>query len=155
MDKIDLKFIDLCNTVAFWSRDKSTKVGAVVVGPDREVRTLGYNGFPRGINDNVDERYERPLKYSFTCHAEENSITNAARVGIPLKGCAMYLQWFPCSTCSRMIIQAGISRIVVKKTDFEELKENLDPNRINWGKDFEISKTMLDESGIEIINYGE
>ncbi len=64
MKKIDLRYLEICDVVASWSRDKSTKVGAVAVGTDGKIRGTGYNGFPRGINDDIDERYERPLKYN-------------------------------------------------------------------------------------------
>lgn len=151
MCEIDFRFIELCNTVASWSKDRSTKVGSVIVGPDKEIRSIGYNGFPRGIDDTVEERYERPLKYKWTCHAEANAICNAARVGTPLKGCTMYLQWFPCTNCALLIIQAGIKTVVASKPDFSDFK--VEKNRQNWGEDFAISKQMFEEAGIEVIFY--
>lgn len=95
------------------SKDRSTRVGCVLVGPDNEIRSTGYNGFPRGVNDDRDERHERPAKYLWTSHAEENAVAQAARVGIPLKGCKAYITHYPCARCSRALIQAGISTIVV------------------------------------------
>ena len=83
------------------SKDRSTHVGAVVIGPDNEVRTSGYNSFPRNLNDNVEARYERPLKYMWTEHAERNAIYNAAGTGVALKDCDMYCMWFPCHECAR------------------------------------------------------
>ena len=80
VDYVDDRFMNLAY-VAEWSKDRSTKVGCVVIGPDREVRSMGYNGFPRGINDEIERRHARPDKY--TEHAERNAIYNAARVGVP------------------------------------------------------------------------
>ena len=95
------------------SKDLSTRVGCVMVGPDNEIRSTGYNGLPRGVNDGVPERFERPAKYLWTSHAEENAVAQAARVGIPLKGCQAYITHYPCARCSRALIQAGITTIIV------------------------------------------
>ena len=62
----DEYFLAMCQLVASKSKDRSTKVGAIIVGPDNEIVSTGYNGFPRGINDDIKERHERPLKYKFT-----------------------------------------------------------------------------------------
>jgi dCMP deaminase len=103
-----MSMVYLC---AMNSKDQSTHIGAVIVGPDNEIRSLGWNGFPRGINDDVPERQERPEKYFWMSHAERNAIFNAARVGIPLKGCVMYTNAMPCADCAISIIQAGIKNI--------------------------------------------
>lgn len=107
----DQKFFGLCDEIATWSKDPITRLGCVIVGPDHEIRSIGYNGLPRGCNDNVPERHERPLKYRYFAHAEENAIANAARIGMPLKGCIIYCQWPPCDRCARMIIGAGIGEV--------------------------------------------
>lgn len=95
------------------SKDKTTHYGAVVVGPDNEVRSVGYNSFPRDINDDVLSRQERPEKYFWIEHAERNAINNAALVGIPLKGCKLYTNGIPCAECARSIIQSGIKEVIV------------------------------------------
>src|SRR3972149_4666305 len=100
-------FFALAALAAKKSKDRSTKIGAVVVGPDNEVRSLGYNGFPRGINDDVEERHRRPAKYLWSEHAERNAIYNAVRAGICLRGCTMYVHSHPCVDCARAIIQSG------------------------------------------------
>jgi dCMP deaminase len=92
------------------SRD-STQVGAALVGPEGEVRLTGYNGPPRGVNDSPD-RFERPRKYLFASHAEQNIIAFAAREGIMTRGCTLFVTHHPCSSCARSIIQAGIARVV-------------------------------------------
>uniref|UniRef100_UPI0035253B42 deoxycytidylate deaminase n=1 Tax=Salmonella enterica TaxID=28901 RepID=UPI0035253B42 len=101
-------FINLARSVSERSKDRSTKVGCVIVGPDNEIRSTGYNSFPRGINDDAPERHARPEKYLWTEHAERNAIYAAARVGTPLKGCRAYLPWFPCMGCARALVQSGI-----------------------------------------------
>jgi len=136
----DQTFLALAKEVAKRSKDPSTKVGAVIVGPDHEIRSMGYNCFPRGVNDSAPKRLERPLKYKWVEHSERNAIFNAARVGIPLKGCSMVISWLPCSDCVRAIIQSGIVSIVVDDISI--------PSR--WREDFVVSMTMLREAGIKI-----
>jgi dCMP deaminase len=85
----------------------STQVGAVLVGPEGEIRLTGYNGPPRGVDD-LPERRERPAKYLFASHAEANLIAFAAREGIRTKGCTVYVTHMPCAACARTLIQAGI-----------------------------------------------
>src|SRR5450759_3287372 len=75
-DKWDRRFIELARFVADWSKDPSTKVGAVIVRPDRTVAALGYNGFPRGVLDHSERYDHRPTKYEMVVHAELNSILN-------------------------------------------------------------------------------
>lgn len=89
----------------------STKVGAVLVGPEKEIRLTGFNGPPRGVIDSA-ERRERPAKYLFASHAEANLIAFAAREGISTKGCTVYVTHMPCSSCAKALIQAGIRCVV-------------------------------------------
>ena len=114
----DTYFLRMAQLVSTKSKDRSTKVGCVIVGPDHEVRTTGYNGFCRGIIDDVDSRHERPDKYLWTEHAERNAIYNAARNGIQLAGCTAYVTLFPCADCSRAMIQSGIRKIVVDQEGY-------------------------------------
>ena len=110
----DNYFMDMAELVATKSKDRSTKVGCVIVGPNHEVRTTGYNGFCRGIDDDVDERHERPEKYLWAEHAERNAIYNAARNGIRVEDCTAYTTVFPCADCARAFIQSGIRKIVTR-----------------------------------------
>ena len=112
MSKWDKRFLDLAKQIAGWSKDPSTQVGCVVVGPDREIRSTGFNGLPRGIEDSEERLNNREIKYPMICHAEENAIMHAARTGISLKNCIAYVTWPPCTRCARSLIQAGISEIV-------------------------------------------
>lgn len=88
----------------------ATKVGAVLVGPDMEIRLTAYNGPPRGVEDRP-ERFERPTKYLFASHAEANLIAFAAREGIRTRGCTVYVTHHPCAGCARTLIQAGVSAV--------------------------------------------
>lgn len=88
----------------------ATKVGAVLVGPDGEVRLTGFNGPPRGVAD-TPERRERPAKYLFASHAEANLIAFAAREGIRTKDCTVYVTHMPCASCARTLIQAGVREV--------------------------------------------
>ena len=104
------RFLDLCDHVASWSEDRDFQVGAVVVGPGHEVRSTGYNGLPRGVSDTDDTRFDRPSgeKFFWFEHAERNAIYNAARAGVAIAGCTIYVNRFPCADCARAIIQCGI-----------------------------------------------
>ena len=109
-------FYNIAQQVKEKSKDERTKVGAVIVGKDKEIVSTGYNSYPRGIVDNRPERQERPEKYFWFEHAERNAIYNAARIGVSTKGCTMYLTCgIPCADCARGIINAGISRIFVTR----------------------------------------
>lgn len=114
------------------------------MGPDRDPRSFGYNGFPRNVNDNIEERHERPLKYAWTEHAEKNALANCNRVGIPTKDCSIYITHFPCSNCSRMIIQSGLKEVVV---DAASIDNDFGQR---WDEDLQISKEMLTEAGVTI-----
>ena len=140
----DKYFITMAYLVSMKSKDPSTKVGAVIVGPDREIRATGYNGFPRGIAD-LQRRYEdKEYKYLAINHAEENAILHCARIGVSAKRCTIYTPWFPCSYCTKAIIQAGISRVVYHKEFPGNEKSD------TWSKSMEISRNMLQETSVEI-----
>lgn len=102
-------FSTLASVVAQKSKDP-TKVGALLVGPDREIRLTAFNGPPKGVRD-TPERLERPTKYLFASHAEANLIAFAAREGIRTANCTVYVTHMPCSSCARTLIQAGITQI--------------------------------------------
>lgn len=109
----DTYFMSLAYLVAMKSKDPRTRVGAVIVGPDNEIRSTGYNSFPRGMKDDLAERRASPAKHLFFEHAERNAIYNAARVGTPLKDCRIYLPFMSCSDCARGIVQAGLREVIL------------------------------------------
>lgn len=111
----DEYFMAMAHLNALRSKDPHTRVGACIVGPDNKVRANGYNGFPRGCDDD-----ELPwgrtgpsmcTKYPFVCHAEMNAIMNAGSIQ-ELKGCRLYVVLHPCHECVKLIIQAGIIEVV-------------------------------------------
>jgi dCMP deaminase len=98
------------------SKDLRTQVGAVIVGPDNDDRTRGYNGPLRGLDDNDPSIYEKPLSGGpspFMEHAERNAIFNAARLGLSAKDCTMYVTLMPCDNCARAIVNSGIKSLVL------------------------------------------
>jgi dCMP deaminase len=103
-------FLGLADYAAKRSRD-TTQIGAVISGPDFVIRSMGWNGFPRGVDDSIELRSVRPLKYTWTEHAERNAIFNAARTGVGTTGCFMFSGKFCCADCARGVIQSGISRL--------------------------------------------
>lgn len=142
-DKWHRRFMELAFLVATWSKDTSTKTGAVVVGPDREIRATGYNGLVRGVDDNIPERLQRPTKYDFFEHAERNAIYNACLTGTSLKGCVMYATHAPCTDCARAIIQAGIKMVVTNKIVIDETTP-----KGTWRDKLAVSEQMFKEAGV-------
>ena len=139
--KWDRRFLELARHISSWSKDPSTKVGCVITGADREIRSTGFNGFPRGIADTAERLENRELKYPLICHAEENAIMHAARIGVSLKDCTAFVTWPPCTRCARSLVQAGCREVVYPA--------NLEiPER--WQADFEMSSGMFEEAGINV-----
>jgi dCMP deaminase len=139
----DARWLQVADHIATWSKDRSTQVGCVIVGNANQVLSMGYNGFPRGVNDDIEERHDRPDKYLWTEHAERNAIYNAARTGMALAGSTMYLPWYPCADCARAIIQSGISTLVATAPVL-----GANPQ---WDHDFEVSKEMLLEGKVVVV----
>lgn len=142
----DEYFVGLLDGIRRKSKDKHTQHGCIIVGPNHEIRSTGYNSFPRGIDDNVPERFERPEKYLWMEHSERNAIFNAARVGVPLDGCTLYVSGIPCIDCCRAIIQCGIKTIKISK----ELKEKWISLKYNDEMNAKCI-TMLNEAGINLV----
>lgn len=135
-------YLQMADLIASRSKDKSAKIGAVLV-KDNAVISMGYNGFPRGVNDDVESRHERPAKYLYTEHGERNSILNAARHGVSCAGATMYTQGVPCADCSRAVIQAGITKLVARW----QANETVFPG---WIETCRIGREMLEEAGVEV-----
>lgn len=142
MNKKHEKFLRLAEFVANeFSKDRSTKVGAVIVGEDNEVLSLGYNGFPRGLDDNVESRHERPEKYYWAEHAERNALYNASRIGASVKNGRIYISGLPpCHDCARGIIQAGVKEVY--------MWDDGCPDR--WGESNQRADEMFKELGIPV-----
>lgn len=140
----DLRFLGLAKEISTWSKDPSTKVGAVLVDDNKIVVGKGYNGFPRGVQDYKERYDDRELKYKLVVHAEVNAILQA---GDKSHNCTMYI--YPsfalppiCNECCKIAIQAGVKEIVGTKPDMN------DPRVQRWQESIGISKMMCDETGI-------
>jgi len=139
-----LSLIGIAQSVAAMSKDPSTKVGALVIGPNMEIRATGWNGFPRGVHDTEERLNDRPTKCRFVVHAEANAIANAARSGVPLDGCSVLVTALhPCNDCAKLLIQSGI------KTVYAPLPED----DARWATSFEIAAIMFAEAGVNVIFY--
>lgn len=136
----DERFLDLAKLVSSWSKDPSTKVGCVLVNDNRVVLGLGYNGFPRRVNDTDERLNHRETKYLMVQHAETNAIQNSQG---NLQGSIAYVTHKPCANCCGALIQAGISKIVSKPTS-KGLTERFKDS-------FEISEKMMKEAKIEYL----
>ncbi|MBR2285873.1 MAG: dCMP deaminase family protein [Alphaproteobacteria bacterium] len=144
-EKWNYRFMELALHISTWSKDPSTKVGCIVVGPDKEIRSQGYNGFPRGVNDDVEYRQLRPTKYAFYEHAERNAIYNACSFGASLRGCTLYVTMPPCADCARAIIQSGIKQVYFLTPEIDAAK----PQTANWRDTVVNSFEMFREAGVK------
>lgn len=145
MNNWDTYFIAIADVVRTKSKDPSSKIGAVIIGQHKQIVSTGFNGFPRGVDETDATRWERPIKYQYVEHAERNAIYNAARTGVSLSGCTLYLVGMgpptvPCVECAKAIIQAGIVRVVGQA--FREVPAH-------WEEDFAFAQALLREAGVE------
>lgn len=137
MSNWDGRFLEMAALVATWSKDPSTKVGAVITR-GKFVVSLGFNGHPAGIEDSVARLNDREVKYRTIIHAEMNAILSARQ---PVEDCTLYVVPFmPCSNCGAVIVQAGIQRVVTYHNDNER-----------WAESFEITRTIFAEAGVELV----
>lgn len=133
----DQTFLDLATVIARRSKDPSSQVGAVIVDAHRRVVSLGYNGYPRGIEDTADTD-PREIKLWKTIHAEENALLFANR---SLEFCTLYATRHPCSTCAAKIVQAGIRRVVyLRQPEFEE----------RWADQLDVSRSIFSQAGVSV-----
>lgn len=147
MNKWTRRYLDMAKEVATWSKDPSTKVGAVAVGSKGQILSQGYNGFPRGVKD-FRQRYEvREEKYKYVVHGEMNAIYNACHTGASLDGATLYVTGLPvCSECAKGIIQVGISKVIM-----EYPKDIPD----SWRESMKTTSGMFLEAGVTFICHEE
>ena len=139
--KWDRRFLELATVVAEWSKDPSTRVGAVIVRPNRAVASVGYNGFPRGVSDEYrTDPGARDDKLLRTVHAEANAIMSADR---DLDGHTLYSTFCPCAGCAALVIQSGIKRVVWF----------LSSPRPEWAASFATSADMFTMAGVSTHGY--
>ena len=136
----DEYFMGLAHLSALRSKDPNTQVGACIVDEENKVVSIGYNGMPRGCQDNKMP-WEREggfltTKYAYVVHAELNAILNSPR---SVKNCTLYVSLFPCNECAKAIIQSGIKKVVYESDKYDGTDGNV------------ASKRMLNDSGIELV----
>ena len=142
-EKWDKRFMDLAKQVATWSKDRSTGVGAVIVNDNKKVLSIGFNGFPRGVNDDIEERHIRPEKNLYVVHAERNALDEAET---SLVGATIYCTFFTCATCAHGIIQKGLKRVVAPEPDWEAER---------YSESQKAAMKMYNEVGIQVTFYKE
>jgi dCMP deaminase len=133
----DRRGLALAAHVAGWSKDPTTKVGAVIVGKDPRDLCVGYNGFPPGIADTPDRLMHRPTKHALTQHAERNALDNAH---FDIRGATLYTTLAPCVNCAKSIVSKGISRVVCAEV----------PTHEPWADEAERGKAILEEAGVVV-----
>lgn len=141
--KWDRRFLVLAQHISHWSKDPSTQVGAVIVRPNRSVASVGFNGFPIGVEDSPERLDDRELKYQIICHGESNALDFAVESVV---GYTLYTYPFlPCPQCAGRVIQRGISRVVAPMLPWEL--------RARWEEAIAISLQMFKEAGVVAEEY--
>ena len=149
MDKWDVRFMEMARMVGGWSScyQQNRHVGAVVVR-NKRVLTTGYNGAPAGVSSCAErgECFRLNLNIAsctlqemcYAVHAEQNAICQASKLGVSLEGATLYCTHQPCTICTRMIINSGITKVIYEQ-----------------GYPDEFALELFKEAGVEIIKYGE
>lgn len=133
------RLLALAEYIGAWSKDPSTKVGAVIVDKDNRIVSTGYNGFPKDIKDTKNRYENRDIKYKIILHAEENAISYAKR---DLSNCKLYISGLPpCAHCASLIIQSGIKTVIVKKQEIPE----------RWVESVKLSKQIFKEAKVQLL----
>lgn len=138
VNKWDIRFLKLAEFVSSWSKDPSTKVGAVITDKKNRIISLGYNGLPQGVLDTEERLNNRELKYKLVVHGEINALLFAER---SVEGCTLYTWPFmPCSNCTSQLIQVGISKVIAPYSD-----------NPRWQEGFKLAEDLFKEAGVELI----
>lgn len=136
------RYLNLAKYVADeWSKDPTTKVGAVVIGENPKNLTVGYNGFPPGVDDSYDRLSDRQMKYKYMIHAERNALDNAT---FETRGGTLASTMFPCVECAKSIISRGIECVVAPPPP----PPIAEPS---WRDDLIVSLAILQEAGVRIV----
>ena len=140
------RYISLAEYISQWSKDPSTKVGAVLFRTDGSIISMGYNGFPRGMSDDPALLADREIKLKMTIHAEENAILAAVRNGSSVEGACVAVTHHPCSRCAAKLSQAGIRRVYYRPdAAFEE----------RWADDVALARAMFNQLGVVHVPVGD
>lgn len=138
LDKWDFRFLRLAEHISEWSKDPSTKVGAVIADPSNRIVSVGFNGFAARVHDSPSRLEDRDQKLAMTIHGDLNAILFARQ---SLVGCTMYTWPFaPCSNCASVIVQVGIRRVVAPKL----------PSNHRWTASVELARLLFNEAGVQL-----
>lgn len=141
-----LKFLPIVKAIAAMSKDPSTKVGAIAFDENFNIVATAYNGFPRGVSDDHSRYENREIKYRLISHAEQNLVAQAAYGGRSLAGTTVLLtSLYPCSSCAKSLIQAGVKRIISPPPDANP----------RWEEEAKFANLMFVEAGVDVIHYAE
>jgi dCMP deaminase len=144
--KWDVRFLEVSKLISSWSKDPSTKVGAIAVNSERRILAQGYNGFPSGTKDDL-YRYSEPfVKHQMVVHAESNVIYNACNFRVGLDHATIYVfGMYPCPECVKALGQVGVARIVFQLSDSKTVEK--------WKQLFDISRQIMHELNIGFTQY--
>lgn len=140
--KWDARYLDMVTLVGSWSKDPSTKVGAVITRPDNTVASIGFNGFPKGMSDDDELYADREIKYSRIVHGEINAILNAYE---RVKGYTLYVPMLPCDRCAVQVVQAGITRVVCNEATADM--------KSRWQASFDKTRAIFKDAGMAVVEY--
>lgn len=133
------RYLETAKHVAQWSRDPSRKIGAIIIGEDKQIVSQGFNGFARGVADTEYRYSDKETKYKFVVHAEMNAIFNAALSGARVKGGTIYVTGLHvCHACADGIIQSGINKVVMESDQCK-----------GWEESAEIARIKFKEAGVQ------
>lgn len=138
MNKWNKRFIELAEFISNWSKDPSTKVGAVIVDKNNRIISTGYNGFAVGVKDTDARLNDRNIKYPIILHAEENAILFSKQ---DLSGCSLYVSSLPpCAHCASIIAQTGIKKVFAIKKEIPE----------RWKESYNLTRQVFKEAGVKL-----
>jgi dCMP deaminase len=147
-EKWDGRFLGIARSISSWSKDPSTKVGALAVNVERKMIAQGYNGFPKGCDDSSLFYSNRESKYARIIHAETNVICNACNSRVGLHSATIYIYgMYPCPECIKLLAQVHVARIVFQLGETQNLEK--------WKVGFETSKSLMRELHIGYTHYKE
>jgi dCMP deaminase len=142
--EVDRECLAQCQAEAANSDDNETRVGCVIRHSRRGIIVRGHNSLPRGVQAFPPERLSRPGKYAWIEHAERNALYRAARNGIPLRGCTMYVEVMPCVDCARGIIQSDIKEVVVSQDRMQAYSNSA------YREQHIIAEVLFTEAGVSL-----
>ena len=137
ISKWDRRFYNLAVHISSWSKDESTRVGAVIVDNKKRIISVGFNGFPAGVDDTITSRDQKLRR---TVHAEVNALSFANR---SVEGCTVYVTHAPCSNCAAVLIQHNVGAVAFPEPEPAFLER--------WGESYEEAMKMFREAGVYVM----